>query len=229
MEQSGNVRDVVWVRNRPEWQGGKVAYLRGTNSSAFTGGKLLTPDNPEKWFTGPLYMRYVLKEFGMEYGIDKDNPSIKNPILTVSRSNNGFFFSGYVPNTTVKQRFKFPQGAPVLNGFETKLDKGFSTYSLPTAWHRECRIFVEQEDGIISSKEIYSGEREISRRIQVTGLKNATVRIYPEEKITEQNLRVYLNASYPWKTGQTVFKQGDAKLGKHYIVENVSGDLVVAW
>ena len=72
-----------------EWW--KVAYVRGTNSSSFTGGKLLTPDDPEKWFTGPLFLRYVLKEFGIEYGIDKDNPSVKNPILTVSRSNNAFF------------------------------------------------------------------------------------------------------------------------------------------
>lgn len=229
MEQSGNVREVVWVRELPEWHGGKIAYVRGTNSSAFTGGRLLTPHNPEKWFIGPLYMRYVLKEFGMEYSIDKENPSIKNPILTVSRSNNGFFFSGYVPNTTVTQRFKLPQGAPVFKGFETKMEKGLSTYSLPTAWHRECRIFVEQEDGIISCKEIYSGEREISRRIQISGLKNATVRIYPDEKVTDKNLKVYLNSSYPWQTGKIAFKQGATKLGKHYIVEKVSGDLVVAW
>ena len=229
MEQSGNIRDVVWVRKKPEWNGGTIAYVRGTNSSTFTGGQLLEPDNPEKWFTGPLLLRYVLKEFSLEYDIDKQDPSIKNPILTISRSNNGFFFSGYVPNTTVRQRFKFPQGAPILNGFETKLEKGFSTYSLPTAWHRECRIFVEQEDGIISCKEVYSGEREISRRLKITGLKNAKVRIYPEEKVTDKDLKVYLNSSYPWQTGQIAFKQGDEKFGKHYVVENVSGDLVVAW
>lgn len=57
----------------------------------------------------------------------------------------------------------------------------------------------------------------------------ATVRIYPEEKITGQNLNAYLNASSPWKTGQIAFKQGDKKFGKHYIVENVSGNLVVSW
>lgn len=229
MLQSGNSRDVVWVRALTAWHGGKVAYVRGTNSSSFLGGKLLTPDDPEKWFTGPLFMRYVLKEFGLEYGIDKNDPSIKNPVLTVSRSNNGFFFSGYSPNTTVKQRFKFPQGAPVLTGFETILEKGYSTYSMPTAWHKECRIFVDQQEGILSCKEVYSGVREITRRLQLTGLKNATVRIYPEEKITSEQLQVFLNAAYPWQKGRIKFKEGDKTLGYHFVVENVTGELGIAW
>jgi len=229
MKQDNNEREAVWVRTKPEWSGGKIAYVRGTNSSSFQGGKLLKPDDPEKWFIGGLYMRYILKEFGLTYGIEKQVPSIENPILTIARSHNGFFFSGYVPNTTVMQLFKFPQGAPILVGYETKLDKGCSSYFLPTAWHRECRIFVEQEEGIISCKEIYSGEKGISRRLQVKGLVNATVRIYPPDNVTEQMMHVYLNAAYPWKTGQISFKLGDKKFGKNYIVEKVSGDLVVAW
>jgi hypothetical protein len=147
----------------------------------------------------------------------------------VSRSNNGFYFSGYSPNTTVQQRLKFPQGAPILTGFETRLDKGYSTYSLPTAWHKECRIFVEQQEGILSCKEAYSGQREITRRLQLTGLKNATVRIYPEERITAEQLQVFLNASYPWQKGRISVKEGDKKLGRHFVVENVSGELGLAW
>lgn len=229
MQQSGNSRDVVWVRSLAEWKGGVVAYVRGTNSSSFTGGKLLTPDDPQKWFTGPLFLRYVLKEFGIQYGIDKLDPSVKSPILTVSRSNNAFFFSGYSPNTTVQQRFHFLQGAPLFTGWETRLDSGFSTYATPTAWHKECRIFVDQQDGIISCKEAYSGQREIRRRLQVKGLKNATVRIYPEDGIGDAHLQVFLNASYPWKKGRIDFKRGDEKLGYHFVVENVTGELGVAW
>ncbi|HVW59243.1 MAG TPA: hypothetical protein VHC48_04380, partial [Puia sp.] len=150
-------RDIAWTRAMPGWQGGKVAYVRGTNSSSFKGGKLLTPHDPEKWFTGPLLLRYILKSFHLDYGIEKETPGIKDPILTISRSDNGFFFSGYVPNTTVLQKFKLPQGAPVFTGLETRLENGYSTYSMPTAWHRECRIFVEQAKGILSCKEEYSG------------------------------------------------------------------------
>ncbi|MEJ7768295.1 MAG: hypothetical protein WKF89_10830 [Chitinophagaceae bacterium] len=229
MKQPGNSRDVAWVRRLPGWNGGAVAYVRGTNSSSFKGGKLLTPDDPQKWFTGPLLLRYALNEFGINYNIDKRDPAIKSPVLTIGRSNNGFFFSGYSPNSTVVQRFRFPQGAPVLTGVETRLDNGNSTYAFPTAWHKECRIFVTQQDGIISCKEAYSGQREVSRRLHLTGLKNATVRIYPEERITDVQLQVFLNSAYPWQKGRLAYKIGDKKLGYHFVVENVTGELGVAW
>jgi hypothetical protein len=229
MKQGGTNRDVVWVRQLPGWKGGKVAYLRGTNSSTFTGGKLLTPDDPAKFFTGPLLLRYVLKEFGIEYGVSKEDASIKNPILTISRSDNAYFFSGYVPNTTVGQRFKLPAGAPLLNGLQTKLVNGYSTYQLPTAWHREARVFVEQQDGIVSCKEGHSGQKDISRRLHVSGLKDAAVKIYPPENISAETLQVFLNAGYPYRKGQIKVKSGNPLLGKHFVLENVTGDLTIAW
>ncbi|HEY4207575.1 MAG TPA: hypothetical protein VGM31_12210, partial [Puia sp.] len=230
VHQGTNQRTVAWSRTLPAWHGGKLVYVRGTNSSTFLGGKLLTPDDPEKWFTGPLLLRYALKAFDFNYGIDKESPDIKNPILTISRSDNGFFFSGYSPNTTVLQKFRLPQGAPVLTGFETRLQNGYSTYSMPTAWHKECRIFVEQAEGILSCKEVYSGYREISRRLQLTGLQKATVRIYPEEKISAADLQVFLNSSYPWKTGRIPFREeNNPAFGKCYIVENITGTLGIAW
>jgi hypothetical protein len=229
MEQSGKKRDVLWVRELPDWKGGKVAYVRGTNSSKFTGGKLLTPDDPAKLFTGPLLLRYVLEEFGIAVGVDKEDASMKNPVLTISRSNNGFYFSGYVPNTMVSQKFKLPAGAPLLTGYNTRIVKGFSTYNLPTAWQKECRVFVEQDDGIVACKEGVSVQKGVSRRLVVTGLRNATVRIYPDDNITEKELTIHLNADYPYKKGQVSFKKGDPKLGKYYIATNITGDLTISW
>ncbi|WP_247235687.1 hypothetical protein [Telluribacter sp. SYSU D00476] len=229
VEQGGKSRDAVWVRTQPDWQGGKVAYLRGTNSSSFTGGRLLTPDDPDQYFIGPLHLRYVLPEFGISHLVEKQDPTVKNPVLTVSRSNNAFIFSGYNPNSTVKQRFRFQQGAPLLLGLETRLDKGHSSYTMPTSWNRECRVFVEQNEGILSFKELHSGQKDVTKRYRVEGLKNATVRIYPEAHVTDQQFRAYVNADYPWKTGRISFKEGDQKLGRHYVVENITGDLVVSW
>lgn len=222
-------RDVMWVRELPEWKGGKVVYIRGTNSSKFNGGKLLNPDNPSQLFTGPLLLRYALEEFGINCVIEKENPSVKNPVLTISRSNNAFIFSGYNPNSTITNRFKFPQGAPLLLGLETKLDKGNSVYTLPTSWNRECRIFVEQNDGIVSYKELHSGVKDIDKRFQVTGLKNATVRVYPGDGITKEKFEALVNAGYPWKKGRVEVKEGDEKFGKHFVVEGITGSLTVAW
>ena len=229
VEKSAEVRDVVWSRAKKEWNGGKVVYVRGTNSSNFDGGRLLTPDNPEKYFIGQLYLRYALNEFGITCGVTKQNPGVKSPVITISRSNNAFIFSGYSPNTTVEHHFKFPQGAPLLLGFTTTLNKSNSTYWMPTAWSRESRIFIDQQAGMVSLKELHSGEKGIKKRFQVSGLQNATVRIYAEEDVTEKTINVYVNSRYPWKTGKVPVKTGDPKLGKHFVVENVTGELVVSW
>lgn len=229
MAQSEQVRDALWVRQLPEWNGGKVAYVRGTNSSHFEGGRLLKPDDPSKYFVGPVYLRYVLKEFGLEYAVSKQDPAVKSPVLGISRSNNGYFFSGYVPNTSVKHSFKFAQGAPILIGYDAVMDNGKATYSFPTAWHRESRIFVEQNDGIVSCKEMHSGELGISRRLQLSGLKNATVRVFPNKGITEKGIHFYLDTTYPWKEGRLPFAKGEKEFGNNYIVKNVTGELVVSW
>ena len=228
-EQKGTQRDVAWSVQNPSWKGGKVVYLRGTNSSHFSGGRLLTPDKPDQYFTGPLYLRYVLGEFGIDIHLDKLDPNVKSPVLTVSRSGNAFIFSGYHPNSTVKNRMKFPQGAPLLLGLETILEKGYSSYTLPTAWNRECRVFVGQEDGMVSFKELHSGEKDILKRYQVSGLKNAAVRVYAEDHVTGDTFHAYVNAGYPWKKGHYSFKEMNDGMGKYFLIENVTGTLTVSW
>ncbi|WP_206105969.1 hypothetical protein [Olivibacter sp. XZL3] len=228
-KQGNASRDVVIARALPTWKGGAVAYISGTNSSHFSGGRLLNPDNPNEYFIGPLYMRYILQAFGIDINFEKADPAIKSPVLGISRNRNAYFFSGYAPNTTVKHLFKLPQGAPLLNGYDTELINGSSSYIFPTASHRECRVFIEQQDGIVSSKEMHSGELGISRRLKVSGLKNATVRIYPPDTTKDSAIHFYLNSDYPWKEGKIPFKKGDQKFGHHYVVEHISGDLVVSW
>lgn len=228
-EQKGALRDVAWVVTQPDWQGGKVVYLRGTNSSHFTGGRLLTPDQPDKYFPGPAYLRYVLQEFGISIGVDRLDPKVKPPVLTISRSDNAFIFSGYHPNSTVKDRFKFPQGAPLLLGLETILEDGHSSYYLPTSWNRECRVFIEQKEGLVSLKEAHSGVKDIYKRYVVTGLKNAIVRVYAQDHINAEKFVAHVNASYPWKTGHYPFKEQNDEFGKYFLLENVTGTLVVSW
>ena len=58
---------------------------------------------------------------------------------------------------------------------------------------------------------------------------NATVRIYAEDHVKKDSIRVYLNSGYPWRTGRITAVEGDEEFGKHFVVENVTGQLVVAW
>lgn len=230
MKQRDQMRDVLVVRSRADWNGGKVIYFRGTNSNRHTGGRLLTPDNPEEFFHGPLLMRYALREFGYTFLHDRLRPAVRSPVVCVARSNNGFFLSGYTPDTTVKQRFRFPQGAPLLLGYETMLEDGCSTYHLPRGWHRECRVFVTQTgDGRIGFNERHSNEKNVVRRIELDGLANATVIFYPGNEARRENIRTYLNAGYPWFKGRIPFEKGPAEFSDCYQVSNITGDLTIAW
>jgi hypothetical protein len=206
-----------------------VCYIRGTNSSSYKGGHLLTPDDPKKWFSGSTLMRYSLSQLGYSVFYDKTSSGIKDPINCISRHNNAYFFSGYVPNLTVEQQLKFPQGAPLITGWETELKNGYSTYRFPKAFFEESRIFVEQEDAIVSCFEIHSGEKGISRRIGITGLKNANVRVYPPSNLPENELKAYLNSGYPYTKGQINGKRENKLPGFYYVFENITGQLIVSW
>lgn len=200
-------------------------WLRGTCSCSYVpGNPLLVPDNADEYFIGAVLMRNALSLLGISIGFDKISPSQPTPVIMVNRSDRGFLFSTYSPDTTVSTRLKFPLGAPILLGYETELKEGFSTYRFPRAEHRECRVFVEQESGVISCREHPPVSYQMRRRIHLTGLKKATVRFFPEAYTDE--VQVLLNSVYPLCVGEAY--DGNLitdKHGTYYEVRNVTGDL----
>jgi hypothetical protein len=226
--QNNKKRDMAILRQNPEWKGGAVCYVRGTNSATYKGGHLLTPDDPNEWFSGPALMRYSLSQLGYSILYHKNSAGIKSPINCISRHDNAYFFSGFVPNLTVEQKLKFPQGAPLVTGWETELKNGYSTFRFPKAFFEEVRVFVEQEDGIVSCFEIHSGEKGVSRRIGVSGLKNATVRVYPPKHVAEKTLKGYLNTGYPYKDGQISGKK-DLLFPGCVVFEKITGHMSIRW
>src|SRR5208283_5089967 len=103
---------------------------------------------------------------------------LRSPYNLVSRHDNGFYFSGYAPNTTVVQRLRFPQGAPLMVGLETEIVAGCATYCMPRSWHYECRVFVEQEaESILSCVEQPTVMVGLHRRLYMTGFREATLRV----------------------------------------------------
>ncbi|OQB43219.1 MAG: hypothetical protein BWY09_00242 [Candidatus Hydrogenedentes bacterium ADurb.Bin179] len=224
-------RVVAVSRALPEWNGGGLVWVRGINSNYYRkGARLLLNDDPATWFQGELLMRFALHVFGYDFVVTKRLAEQPNPLVCVARKHNGFFFSGYSPDTTVSERFRFPQGAPVLIGYETWLDEGCSTYTMPRAWHRECRVFIDgQKDGKLSCREAHSGHYGVQRRLQVAGLEDATLRFYPDTSCDVNNVRIAVNSNYPYDAGKIKLKEGDPKYGRHFIVENVTGQVNIAW
>ena len=231
LEGNEGTRVGAVYRSSQEWNGGGLAWIRGTNSVTYEPGQnLLTPDDPRRFFMGEWLMRGMLQKFGYRIVMAKDDLSVRSPITTIARCQNGFFFSGYTPSTTVTLKLRFPQGAPLLLGFETRMEDGHSTYNMPRAWHRKCRVFVEQEKStILSCREVRSSSYTIKRRMEVHGLEHARVRFYPVSGY-EGRTQVLLNTSYPWMVGDPVeWEPRRDGMGVYVEVPRATGSLMFAW
>jgi hypothetical protein len=212
---------------------GRLAWLRGTLSNTWRKGeRLLTPDDPARTFRGELLARWMLAELGLEMLTRKRDASVRDPITTVHRNRNAYHFSGYCPNTTVEQRYRFPQGAPLLTGYETELVAGYSTYSFPRAWRCECRVFVRQEaDGQLSCAEYCALERRgLKRRLLVKGLREATVRFYGEPGFPPTAFLKTPDAdgTQPFNVRMPLEHGSDAA-GPFVMLRSFSGDVMFGW
>lgn len=136
--------------------------------------KIDISDNPAK-------MRQTLSKYGYHIRFETKEESVKLPTITVNRSNNASFFSIYNPNTTTDTLLKFPLGAPVLLGGEMEISDGYAKYRFSRCEHRECRVFVEQKEGIIYAHEAAPVSFKYRRRFYINGLKDATVYYFPEK------------------------------------------------
>ncbi len=124
-------------------------------------------------------MNELLGEFGVGIQYEKEADEMP-PVMTISRYKNGFFYAVYSPVTTVKTILSMPQGAPVLMGYDTVVDGNRASYHFPRAERRECRSFVTQQKGRVRAREVAPVSMQYRRAIELSNLKDATVRYYPE-------------------------------------------------
>ena len=209
------------VCNQAIWYRAPVGgVLKGTHSHVH-------PDCDEEYLRGEVLLRKLLERFGYSIRFTKPDGTVKTPILMIARSDNALVFSTYAPSTTVETRLKFPLGAPLLLGYETELKNGCASYRFPRAEHKECRVFIEQEDGVVGAIEDIPSSFKFRRRIAVTGLKNATVRVFGESYCADQIVGM-LNArkngcrqSEPFDGGIVRSKE----YGTYFEARNVTGEM----
>lgn len=129
----------------------------------------------------PAAIREKLNEFG--YYIAFNNPHIgkKTTTMTIANSDNAFIFSLYNQTTALDMFLKFPLGMPVFIGSDAIIENGIAKYRFGRCEHLECRVYVQQENGIVSVREGVPGNRKYRRKVNVLGLENATVCFFPEE------------------------------------------------
>lgn len=224
VEKDGETRSFALACRRPD--GGKLAWVRGAfcaDVKAIT-ARLPESDDPAEWFPAERLMRWALQVFGFELSYEKSSAKSSDPLLLAARRDNGWFFSGYWPSTSVRLHWKFPEGVPIPVDCDVFLgSEGLGQMHLPKAWHRECRVFIRQEaGGEISCREQYSGEIGIRRRLLVTGLKDARVSFLPEggsaPSFTLNDAYLGLGTPVP-----------SEKSGNALVTQAVTGDLLISW
>lgn len=154
--------------------------------------------------------------------VDESSPL---PTMTLHRSYNAMIFNVYNRDTTVEARFRLPLGAPIINGYDTLLVDGYSTYRFPRSVHGECRVFVKQDSGIVRAREMAPANRKFRRKIKITGLKNAEVCLFAESYCAEEAVAAILsdNDATPVNLNWEVVK--DPENGTYLHGTNITGDI----
>ncbi|MFW5981195.1 MAG: hypothetical protein ACOCRU_01325, partial [bacterium] len=209
------------TRSLPEWQGGKVSWVRGSLPYKLgpEGPRNKLPILTEDYFETSMLLRMILEGFGYSFIQNKFDESRRPAYNFISRHDNGFFFSGYKPDTTVSFTLEFPQGAPLIIGRSAVVENNKATYSLNTSFHEECRIFVKQEKkSVVTCKKINAR----LGRFLISNLQAADVVVYlPSAAVDSDQLKIM-------KNGEKVDVQNKIE-GKCLHLENITGELKTQW
>jgi hypothetical protein len=156
-------------------------------------------DDRKEWFTPERLLRGVLQKFGVVLHFVKPTVETPDPLILAARVRGGWTFSGFTPSTNARLQWRLPEGVPVPVGTDVLIGTdGCGTTILPRAWHRECRVFIQQtEAGEVACAEHTSGAVDVQRRLVVTGLKNATVTFLHDNSSAGARVRFQELPPYP--------------------------------
>ncbi len=211
--------------------GDGFVWLRATNSSDYTGAQLLIAHKRSEYYKGEELMLTALSHLGFDIEFNRlyeDAPAVIN---TVHRHNNAFIYSMYAKDTTVEMKMRTELGVPALSGGETLIKDGVGYYRFPRFERRECRVFVEQAEGVITVKEWPPVSVEYRRRIRVKGLKGATVRFFAEDYCKDTAVSLVNGIeradSDVWAVGDKhEHKVVTDKFGTYIELRDVTGDIM---
>lgn len=205
--------------------GGQVIYYGSQNAAAKAG----ITDFADTAGT-PDAIRRRLADCGITVNISDDPAFRRAPVMTVSPYDGALWFSVYSPYMTAETALRFPLGAPILTSADAVLRDGCAVYHFARCEHRECRIFVDQPDGMVTAQELAPVNNQYHRKILLTGLKNATVCIFPENTADQTVAVGFANVNTREFTPDydpVWTRVEDDRYGVYYRGEHVSGDRII--
>ena len=224
--QGSDERPAALYRGDRAWQGGGALWVRGTNSFIPQGWGM-EMRNRDEFFYPETLMRQTLRQFGYRLEIDKELAAQPEPILVFRRHQNALFMAEFAADTAQSLRLRMPDGMPVFVGSSIAIRDGLAHYAAQKAVNLECRIFVDQESGVVKCREWTSEKPGFVRKIEVTGLKNATVRFRP---VPGKKPHIILNPTFYDIIGETAQQRTIGRPDGEVIeISNANGKLVIRW
>lgn len=232
VKKDSGVNPIVMVGDKTAGTMGKnFVWVEGTLCAEYKkGNHLIIPDDENEYYSMETLMRKALDYLGVKIRYVKEYADSPEPVINISRHENAYMFSVCAKDTSVGVRLKMPLGAPVFTGRETKMDsEGFANQHFSKAEFLECRIFAEQDEGVISCHDMTPGSFYRNRRIKLTGLKNATIRFFAPEYCKE-NVEFIYNSDDVFAFVSEPFegKYVTDEYGTYFEAKGLTGKLIIA-
>ena len=184
-------------------------------------------------FVPSALLRAAMQKLGYPMTFECYDVDDKLPLLMFSRCRGAVYFNMFSKDATIKLNMSTPDGAPAPDNCEFFVENDMGTYPTARWMHTDCRVFIKQKDKtkVSVKKDNPATHINTDERIDITGLKDATVTFYPS-KGGKAFMQVYALGGPTWEVaphrGPNVKAEYDEKRGC-YTVSGVTGKLVVLW
>ncbi|OCT12075.1 hypothetical protein A8709_29925 [Paenibacillus pectinilyticus] len=228
VNQTGVERAFALTRTLPEWDGGKVGWVRGSLPFQSAGVTHLPVMQEKEFLDSSLLVRYLLQQFGYSLSQIKEEAASESALMFITRHDNAFIFTGCKQDTSVGLQLRFPDGSPLIIGQSVMIGEGTTTYALDRTYHDECRIFVNQKQtSRITCREnspYPTSKKHIStiRNLSVYNLIEADVTIYPP-------LAQLFDGVVEVKNGEHFLDVSGQMAGNCIRLTNISGNIDISW
>ena len=179
VRQQQQTRAYALCRARPQWQGGRLAWIESTVAFDPISASLEPVFDPPWQFRVPCdWPRRLLADFGLDIRNERLDETVRPANVFVKRRDGGWIFVGHKPDTSTRFWVRFPDGAPAYEEAETPIVAGCAGESFGKSFHNEVRAFVRMNDGIVQVKHL---PRPLGKQrcFCVSNLSRATVTLYP--------------------------------------------------